>query len=63
MHEGGAPSAGDEDAKQQTPSMRSVADFAFGAIPFGLEKHLGAIPVLGRFEGVPEPGIVAYSAF
>ena len=35
----------------------AVAGIALGAMPFGLEKHLASIPVLGRLEGASSPSV------
>ena len=48
--EGNSGSQSLQDAKPQMGGL-AFGGFAMGAIPFGLERHLANIPVLGRLEG------------
>lgn len=49
--EGGVGLTGAEDPTQQTSHLPGIAGYALGAMPFGLDKHLASLPMIGRQEG------------
>ncbi len=49
--DGGVGSAGLDDPKRHAAQLPAIAGFALGAMPFGLDKHLASLPIVGRQEG------------
>ena len=39
------------DPRQAAQQGHAIAGFAIGPMPFGLDKHLASLPVIGRLEG------------